>query len=136
MNPSIDAHLGHAAQPGDRHGGRSVCDVVRIDLHRSDRRHTPGLSDHRVGALGIEIRSDASAGLRPQTGRGEALFRFLIKVRRQRALLQDVEIGLQVRRIDCADDGRVQIRIQDGKTENELDRGHAQGCSTLLDGLK
>jgi hypothetical protein len=40
-------------------------------------------------------------------------------------LLQDVEIGLQVRRIDCADNGRVQIRIRDGKTENELDRGHA-----------
>ena len=92
---------------------------------------TTGLahSEQRSGPI-------VSAGLRPQTGRGEALFRFLIKVPRQRALLQDVEIGLQVRRIDCADDGRVQIRIQDGKTENELDRGHAQGCSTLLDGLK
>ena len=61
--------------------------------------------------------SIASAGLRPKTGRGEALFRFLIKVRRQRALLQDAKIGFQVRRIDCADDGRVQIRIRDGKTE-------------------
>jgi hypothetical protein len=41
-------------------------------------------------------------------------------------LLQDVEVGLQVRRVNRgADDGRVQVRVRESEAENELHRGHA-----------
>jgi hypothetical protein len=40
-------------------------------------------------------------------------------------LLQDVEVRLQVRRVDRADDGRVQVRVGESEAENELHRGHA-----------
>src|SRR6266851_5318105 len=55
----------------------------------------------------------------------QTVFGLLVEVRRQWPLLQNVEVGLQVRRVDRADDGRVQVRVRESEAENELHRGHA-----------
>ena len=39
-------------------------------------------------------------------------------------MLHDVEVGLQVGRIDRADDRGVQVGVRESKPENELHRGH------------
>ena len=39
-------------------------------------------------------------------------------------MLQDIEIGLQVGRIDRADDSCVQIGVRESEAENELHRAH------------
>src|SRR5215469_10080511 len=58
-----------------------------------------------------------------KAGVGEATPRFRVKSWWQRPLAQSVEIALEMRRIDGADDGSVHVRVAERKPKNELHRG-------------
>src|SRR5215472_10108368 len=85
----------------------------------------------RPQAVGSEPVVDAWARLlfptrlRRRTGGSEAVLCFFVEIGRQRSFLQNVEVRLQVGRVDRADDGRIQVRVREREAEYELHRRHA-----------